>query len=223
MAEYTRVTEAEAISLETVIPRWKPFLNGWDIGYVEVDKMRSKGVDVWAKVKKCSPLEKHLTDHDLLLITNGEVWPRLNRAQKIALLHHEFCHVEEIKDKDGERQLSMLPHDLEAFAEEVRVHGLWRPAIENFASQLELNLNEGVTKPKPSLDPHAAGTAFAETMDAREDVAAPNGGVTSVTFKTKDREVILKGAAALQEADEAIDEALEAAEVEGAAAELTVV
>ena len=168
MSQYRRASEAEGLAIGTVIPTWKPFLSRWDIEYVlNAKPMKSRGVDVWAKIKKCSPLEKHLTDHDLLVIINEAVWNRLSRGQRLALLHHEFCHVDE--DDDGE--LVMLPHDLEEFAEVVKVHGLWRQAVETFASQLELSLNEGVRKPRAWLgfEGGSEGTSVGEVLaDAEE-------------------------------------------------------
>ena len=161
MAKYTNASAAEALAEETVIPRYKPFLKDYKIGYVEVDSMSSKGVTTWAKIKKCSPLEKHLSDYDILVLINREVWHRLTDRQKIALLHHEFCHTGENDAGD----LVMLPHDLEEFGEVVKEHGLWRPAVDGFAAQLTLNLNEGAVQPRAWLDPHGTGGGKVPVME----------------------------------------------------------
>lgn len=203
MSQYTNASAAEALANGVVIPQYKPFLANWDIAYVmNSGSMKSKGVETWAKIKKCSPLDKHLNGHDLLVIINEAMWHRLTPDQRIALLHHEFCHV----DENDEGELVMLTHDLEEFAEVVRCHGLWRPGVEHFASQLTLTLNEGVAKPMPHFDPHAPGDA--------EDGAAmePKDGVDTVTITGNGRSVTMtddefaRAAASLDRVEAAVNE-----------------
>jgi len=187
MSQYRNASEAEALANGVVIPTWKPFLRNWRIAYVlNSGSMKSGGIDVWAKIKKCSPLEKFRTDDDLLVVINAEIWAKLTSDQRTALLHHEFCHVGE----NDEGELVMLPHDLEEFGEVVKAHGLWRPAVEHFASQLTLRLNDGVDKPQPSFDPHGTGTPSVE------DEPLPEMGgdeVSTVTLEANGKSVTMTG------------------------------
>ena len=93
-----------------------------------------------AKIRKASPVEKHLTGFDLVLTINLGAWVNLSPKQRIALLDHEFQHVG-IDEESGD--VVMLNHDLEEFGVIVVRHGLWMPDVAAFAGvirrhQLEL-------------------------------------------------------------------------------------
>ena len=66
--------------------------------------------------------------------------------------------------------LVLLNHDLEAFVEEIQVHGIWNTGIQQFASQLELSLNEGVSKPAPVLSVESPADE-ASVPDDQEEAA----------------------------------------------------
>ena len=59
--EYKQAPEAEAIATGTVIPKWKKELAKFQIVYVLVEKIKSRGDDVWAKIKKLSAFDKHVS------------------------------------------------------------------------------------------------------------------------------------------------------------------
>lgn len=131
--EYKRASEAQALGDHTVIPKWHKELKGRKVAYVEVPKMNKKGDPVLATIKIASAMEKHLSGKDIILKINGETWHQLSDEQRLALLDHEFMHIT-VNEETGD--LMSLNHDVEAFSDEIRRHGLWRKNLRLFAEHM---------------------------------------------------------------------------------------
>lgn len=133
MKTYIPAEEAKKLAETTVIPKWHRGLAGASIAYLmDKDMARSKGKDVWAKIRKANPVEQHLTGHDLLLIISTPAWNACNDAQRVALLDHEFCHVFVDEADDGVITYKLIGHDLEEFRAVVSRHGDWSADITLF-------------------------------------------------------------------------------------------
>ena len=150
--EHTLFPEAMELAATEVIPSWHEHLNRVTIAYLAVDEMKTRNLETWAKIRKATPVERCLADADLVLVVNEGIWGVLSKAQRIALLDHEFCHVTWDAEKD---EIKMAHHDLEEFNAVVRRHGSWRDSIKLFGEQLELfedvSALKGLGKPTVSL------------------------------------------------------------------------
>ena len=140
--DYLKADEAQALAEKTVIPKWHQDLADAAICYLEdSENMKMKGKYILAKIRKATNVENHLTGHDLVLIISGPAWRSCTDEQKLALLDHEFCHVEKIVREDGTEVLSMVGHDLEEFRAVVRRHGVWHVDIEMFKEDMQKSLD----------------------------------------------------------------------------------
>ena len=156
--EHTQFPEAMELAAG-VISQWHEHLTNVTIAYLSVEEMKTRNVETWAKIRKASPVEQALSPGtDLILVVNETVWGELSKAQRIALLDHEFCHAAWDSEKG---EIKMAHHDLEEFNTVVRRHGYWRESIKLFGEQLELfegepsfSVSKGLGKPAVSL-PHA--------------------------------------------------------------------
>lgn len=106
---------------------------------ISTDGWKSKGYVVLAQVRKPSPVDRFLTDYDLVLTVNNLAWEQASEQQKEALIDHEFCHVTP--------EWTITGHDLEEFVSVVRRHGLWKEGLEKLVEaaqahgyDLQLNL-----------------------------------------------------------------------------------
>ena len=74
------------------------------MAYLLADSLPPKGGrEVLAKIRKANPLELCLAGIDLVVLISEDHWNRHGEAWSLALLDHEFCHVE-VKEKDGRRR-----------------------------------------------------------------------------------------------------------------------
>ena len=139
--EYRDAVEVRELAEGRVLPDYHSHLVGCSIAYAFTSKMKSKGREVLAKIKKASSLECFLTGLDVILLVNEPAWDRLSEPQRIALIDHEFCHV---AVEDG--KVGIVGHDLEEFIAVVERHGLWQPDVEAFgvaaARQLKLEFED---------------------------------------------------------------------------------
>ena len=119
-----------------ILSRWHPELQNIPILYVFVDEMKSRGRAVMAKIKKATAFENWLTDKEIILMVNLSIWQRLDEASKVALIDHEFMHI----DVDEKGRISLRHHDLEEFNAIVKRHGLWTGDVKAFAEQCNLKL-----------------------------------------------------------------------------------
>lgn len=154
---YWRAKEVEGIA-ERLITQHHEDLEGVPIKYVfRRPAAVSRGRVVYGKARRIGGLAAHL----VALVGRDEVagpvaffvveiaadpWFTLNEKQRAALVDHELSHLELVQDDDGTR-LALRGHDLEEFVAVVGRHGLWRPAVEEFAAaaigaQLSLELTD---------------------------------------------------------------------------------
>lgn len=73
---------------------------------------------------------------DFVIMIDVEEYNALSRSQQRALIEHELCHcgfVDKVDDETGEakRTWKLHGHDVEAFVDEVKRHGLWRQGISD--------------------------------------------------------------------------------------------
>ena len=167
MRNYEPAPEVENIAKEKVIPDWHADLKDFNVCCLFTDPMASKGRVVIAKIQKSPPLVLTLTGYDLILTVNREAWEALSAKQRVAVVDHEFCHVEVAEDG----RPRMIGHDIEEFHAVVARHGQWLNDIERFATQLELFKSSDLQKEcdeligdmQASIDMQANG----ERMDER--------------------------------------------------------
>lgn len=100
----------------------------------------SGGKAVYGKCVKPGGLLRHaLSAADFVIWLAADQCQGFTRHQVEALLYHELCHIG--RDEDGKR--SLVPHDVEAFASEVREYGLWMSDLRTFGKAVrQLALDE---------------------------------------------------------------------------------
>lgn len=125
------------------------------------------------KMKKSSELEKSLHHLDAIILLNQDAWRRLLPNQRVALIHHELCHLSDVTgpegealfDGHGERRWRIVKHDIEEFRAVVQAHGCYtsdlaslvRVAVEK---DPQMQLFNGVPdKPIPPLEDEEATPA----------------------------------------------------------------
>ena len=65
------------------------------IAYLFADKATKRGeVVTLATVSVCSPKDRALHKHDLMVVIASEPWKGLTKDQRVALIDHELCHFE---------------------------------------------------------------------------------------------------------------------------------
>lgn len=142
MAEYAFAAPEVAQIAKKVIADWHHDLLNVPVLYMMVDDMKTRNKTVLAKIKKMSALEQALTwdenehNYELMVIVNETTWLAMSESQRVALLDHEFCHVEMEEKEDGSRKLAMVGHDVEEFAAVIKRHGLWKHDLEEFGDTL---------------------------------------------------------------------------------------
>lgn len=143
-----KTDEGEAIHelIETVVEKYRPTLKHAKIGaaWMINRKPDRDGFLQLGRLKKCSELERQLHGLDAIVVLNQEKWRVLNEAQRIALMHHELCHLEPALDNEGEqaidghgkRKWRGRRHDIEEFRDVVATHGCYKADIADFARGL---------------------------------------------------------------------------------------
>lgn len=149
---YDLITEetqegAEVLALvQEVKNRWKKDLNPARIGAAWMIGKRADrdGRVMLGRLKKCSELEKQMNKLDAIVLLNQDRFRLLSKEQRLALVHHEMCHLAESLDNNlnaaydghGERKWRLVKHDLEEFREVVRTHGAYKSDIAAFVEDL---------------------------------------------------------------------------------------
>lgn len=142
---YSDAPEVREIA-DKLIPKHHPHLEGSRIDYVFRSKhSTNKGKIVGGKARKVTGLNAFLASSgrrgfhgtDLFVIEIAhDLWEQLPQEQRVALVDHELCHCfREVDDETGEWVLSILPHDLEEFAEVVKRHGIWSTDLDYFVKK----------------------------------------------------------------------------------------
>jgi hypothetical protein len=139
----------------------RPQISTLAIGcYYYNGSMRQNGREVVAKCHKVTRRERELfeCEEDFQIVVARPTWEMLSGGQRVAWMHHELCHCG--VDEDG--QPYMVEHDLQEFAEVVRVHGLIDSAHAEMGRAFQPHLphfDEPEAKPKKKAAPTVAGTA----------------------------------------------------------------
>lgn len=131
MPDYTRAEDVEQIAAE-LIRLHHPHLDRVRIEYVWRDKASVKGGKiVLGKARKVSGLNAYLSRPDpdsdvyvdyFVIEIAADTWAALNEDQQRALVDHELMHC----GLDANFRLTLVPHDCEAFVNEIVRHGLWK-------------------------------------------------------------------------------------------------
>lgn len=132
------------------------------------------------RMKVLNELEQQQLELDGIVLLNREHWRVFDRKQRLALVHHELCHmapvlaidgVEQALNGHGDRRWRKVKHDLEEFRAVVAAHGCYVDDLRQFARALmskDPNLDLFEEKP-PSVEP---GVADRLAAAAAEDGAA---------------------------------------------------
>jgi hypothetical protein len=86
---------------------------------------------VWLIARECAPLLEW-EEPDFLIVIDGAIWPSLDGVRQERLIFHELCHVVAREneygvpklDSEGRPMLRLVPHDIEAFEDEVTTYGV---------------------------------------------------------------------------------------------------
>jgi predicted metallopeptidase len=134
--EYSSAPDVRDIA-ERVIEILKPELEGFEIRYVFCNENPKKdGREVSALARKVIGLNAYLAGHSegfFVIEVGFPTWSSLTPEQRIAVVHHELCHVG-ITDDGG---LAIIPHDIEEFHEIARVHGSYHDGLVTFGHALQ--------------------------------------------------------------------------------------
>lgn len=82
---------------------------------------------------------------DFILTIDSPWWELATPEQQEALVHHELCHCEHARDRDGELKFddeglpvwAIKAHDLEEFNLTVRRYGAWKEDVVAFRAALD--------------------------------------------------------------------------------------
>jgi hypothetical protein len=128
-----------------VLKRWKKDLSSARIGaaWMVGKKPDKDGVVTLGRMKKCSELERQLHQLDAIVLLNQDYWRMLKDEQRLALVHHELCHLDQALDSNGElaydghgeRKWRLRKHDVEEFNEVIRSHGCYKADIVSFVKE----------------------------------------------------------------------------------------
>jgi hypothetical protein len=160
------------VIMRELIARYHDHLSGAKIAIAELLDVKANvdGVMVLGKCKKGSDLDRELHHFDFVILINAHAWKEFKSPQKRALIDHELCHAEVVKDRDGElvkdeqgRQCYRTrKHDIEEFRDIVTRHGFYKADLELFAlrcveaAKRTKTLFDGI-KDKPETNGKATG------------------------------------------------------------------
>lgn len=131
--------------VDTALSKWHQHLNSphvllWWSSSWKPDK---DGHTKLACISKSSDRLKEVVEHDLCIDLNKELWNTLNPDQQLAVIDHEFCHVDLVETEDGPKLdergrtvYRMKRHDLEEFRAVVDRHGLYLADVQAFANDI---------------------------------------------------------------------------------------
>lgn len=127
--------DAETIlTAHELIKKYHPMAKDAAIAYV----FKPKHSEANGKIKlgscaKQSPKNKMLHGWDYIIELAWDMWALFDNLQREALLLHELCHI----FNDAETW-KIEPHNVEAFAKEIEVYGLWKPDLVRIAEVIKI-------------------------------------------------------------------------------------
>jgi predicted metallopeptidase len=133
--EWTSAPDVEAIATR-LIEILKPELEGFEIRYIMCNEpLKHGGQEAIALARKVVGLNAYLAGHPegFFVIEVGPRFMTMNTDQKIAVIHHELCHLG-INDEGG---LTLIPHTIEEFVEVAAVHGAYHDGLVAFGHALQ--------------------------------------------------------------------------------------
>ena len=133
--------------IEHVTNTWKDDLIDARIGAAWfIGRKPTNGHLLLGRMKVYGELERKQLDLDGQVQLNRDWWTWLGNTDeaRLALVHHELCHMTQKLDSDGDQEVDghggllwrKVRHDLEDFRAVVQVHGLWMPDVAAFAESL---------------------------------------------------------------------------------------
>lgn len=95
------------------------------VAYLSSDNPRkSNGRAVLGSCEKVPPKWHWAADYDYLVTVYEPNAEGLTDAQRRILLHHELLHISVEQTEDGGEKYAIASHDVEEFAEIIRLHGV---------------------------------------------------------------------------------------------------
>lgn len=132
---WARRPDVESI-IEFCVGRWHKHLERANIVALGRPKPGKRhGSDVWAHIKRASPMDRVLYSDDgegidYVLVVAVSVWDRLPNEGRVALIDHELCHA---TGYDAETETwGIRGHDIEEFGQVIERHGAWTEARRAF-------------------------------------------------------------------------------------------
>ena len=82
---------------------------------------------------------------DILMVANTEVWEEYSEEARVALVHHELCHIHQKESSrgpvfskdDGRPELILVDHDLGEFFSVIGKYGEWQAGVRIFKARLK--------------------------------------------------------------------------------------
>lgn len=158
-AEFGHLTQARVLC---VLSERQPMLHG-NPCYAFIADPRVQGpfapfFDWLVERFLAEPLEHQSLDY--LVMIDAAHWPTYTDVQQERLIYHELCHLQPKEDthgrgirlgNDGRPLLKVVPHDIEAFNEEIRRYGPQLLEIEDTCVAIADGLVAERERNKPKL------------------------------------------------------------------------
>jgi hypothetical protein len=125
---------------------------------------KSKGKTVFGGVSILADAFRVTMEKDVILFLNADMWTRFSPPQKNYLLDHFMYQLDTTTDRhgstkyamDGRPSLTKVPHDIEAYIDVVKRHGVVMEDVKRLASAMKETNQitiEDVVKDEPKEDP----------------------------------------------------------------------
>lgn len=116
-----------------IIQQYHPHLEDASIGFImRSEAPRSGGKITLGKARKVPADQQVHLDFDFIIWLAEDVWDRLSRRQREALIDHELSHCK----FDG-FVASIKPHDVEEFTHIIERYGFWWPSSDAFEAAVQ--------------------------------------------------------------------------------------
>lgn len=163
------------------------------------NELRDRGVSCVAKARLCNLATQGLLTElggvdeddlpDYVVEVNADEWLECTDAQRLAVVHHELCHVA----VTPRGTWTIAPHDLQEFRAVVEAHGLYCSRVRSMAAAMQPHLpgldeaddtvvtlsagGRSVTVPESTLAAIAGIGEFPDLPDDGDDADEPWGSV----------------------------------------------